>query len=50
MLIQTTVNIIFSWIKEQAGAELDQAEYEIGQLGKLMSSAHCKASIDVDFH
>ena len=34
---------------EQAGAELGQAQYEIGQQGKLMSSAPCKASIEVDF-
>ena len=35
---------------KQAGAELGQAQYKIGQLAKLMSSAFCKASIGVDFH
>ena len=35
---------------KQAGAELGQAQYKICQLGKLISSASSKASIEVDFH
>ena len=35
---------------KQAGAELGQAQYKIGHLGKLMSSASCKASIEADFY
>ena len=37
-------------VKKQAGAELGQAQYKTGYLGKLMSSASCKASIEVEFH
>ena len=45
ILICLSMNIL-----KQAGDELGQAQYKIGLLGKLMSSASCLASIKVNFN
>ena len=50
-IIKIDKDIVFFTTKsKQAGAELGQAQYKIGYLGELMSSASCQASIEVNFH